>query len=319
VTPLAAGQLTLPQPSPPEGAAPELPALLRNTTPALRRGWHPVCRSDDLDDDPLAVQLLGEHWVLRRDEDGTPVARTARDGLTVTAAATTDHLDQVWIAPEPPVAALLPAPEVDDPAFASGWLHPARTRAAAALILDNQLDVSHFPFVHTTTFGEAGDVFVPPYAIERTPGGFTATVEHAFRNVQDPGVLRGERPVEQVRRVSYSFALPMQLQLRIDHLQTGQRTVILFGLTPQAEGRTVFTTRLLRNDLADEPGDAVRRMPELLAFEQRVVDEDLGLQGRFDVPGLPLLPGLEVPIRADACGLELRRQLRELCTSSAAP
>jgi vanillate O-demethylase monooxygenase subunit len=291
--------------------------LLRNTTPALRFGWHPVCRSDALDDDPLAVQLLGEHWVLRRDEDGTPVARTSRDGRTVTAAGTTDHLDRVWISPEPPMAALLPAAEVGDPAFASGWLPAARTRAAAGLILDNQLDVSHFPFVHTTTFGQASDVFVPPYTITRLPGGFTATVEHAFRNVQDPGVLRGDRPVEQVRRVTYTFALPMQLQLRIDHLQTGQRTVILFGFTPQDEGATLFTTHLLRNDLPEDPGDAARRMPELLAFEQQVVEEDLGLQARFDVPGLPLLTGLELPVRADACGLELRRQLREMCAAAA--
>ena len=303
--------------SPSIAASPRIEPLLRNTTPALRRGWHPVCRSDDLDDDPLPVQLIGEHWVLRREEDGTPIARCVRDGRAVTAAGTTDHLDRVWVAPETPVAGLLPAPEVGDPAFAAGWLPPARTTAAAGLILDNQLDVSHFPFVHTTTFGEASDAFVPPYTITAIPGGFTATVEHAFRNVQDPGVARGARPVEQVRRVAYTFALPMQLQLRIDHLQTGQRTVLLFGFTPAAERDTTFTTHVLRNDLPEDPGGAARRMPELLAFEQRVVEEDLGLQGRFDVPGLPLAAGLELPVRADACGLELRRQLRALCTGSA--
>jgi phenylpropionate dioxygenase-like ring-hydroxylating dioxygenase large terminal subunit len=285
------------------------PSILRNTDPSLRHGWHPVAFSAAVGTVPLRAALLGEFWWLSRSADGQPSALNS-DGTS--AAAVTDHLGQVWVSPLPPIADLIPAPERGDPSFVCGWLPVADTTAAAGLILDNQLDVSHFPFVHAGTFGDPSDVLVPPYTITRTPGGFTAVVEHAFRNVQDPGVARGIRPIEQVRRVSYTFALPMQLHLRIDHLQTGQRTVILFGLTPRDDGDTRFTTCLLRNDITGEPGDAVARMPELLAFEQRVVLEDLRLQERFEVPGLPLATELELPIRADACGLELRRQLRAL-------
>jgi phenylpropionate dioxygenase-like ring-hydroxylating dioxygenase large terminal subunit len=39
---------------------------LGNTHPALRRGWHPVARVSEVGDAPMAVQLLGEHWVLYR-------------------------------------------------------------------------------------------------------------------------------------------------------------------------------------------------------------------------------------------------------------
>jgi hypothetical protein len=129
-------------------------------------------------------------------------------------------------------------------------------------------------------------------------------------------VEQGLRPLIQTRRVTYTFALPLQLQLRIDHLATGQRTVILFGLHPLAEADTRFTTCILRNDMPGYPESAQQQLSALLAFEQRVVTEDLRLQESFDVPGLPLLPSLELPIRADACGLELRRQLGDLCAGA---
>ena len=43
---------------------------LTNTHPALRRAWHPVARVEELTDAPLAVELLGERWVLARLGDG---------------------------------------------------------------------------------------------------------------------------------------------------------------------------------------------------------------------------------------------------------
>jgi phenylpropionate dioxygenase-like ring-hydroxylating dioxygenase large terminal subunit len=39
---------------------------LSNTHPALRRCWHPVARSEEVTDQPLALVLLGEPWVLYR-------------------------------------------------------------------------------------------------------------------------------------------------------------------------------------------------------------------------------------------------------------
>ena len=292
------------------------PALLLNTEPALRRGWHPVCASADLDESPRRFRLLGCTWELARRHTGEPVV-TASDGGP--AYAVTDSMGHVWLAPEEPAAPLLDAPELDDPSYSSGWLTPKHTTASAALYLDNQLDASHFPFVHVTTFGDETDPRVPTYAVERTPGGFTASVAHAFRNVLDPGVATGERPVEQVRRVSYRFALPLQLQLRIDHLQTGQRTVILFGTCPRDEDSTQLWVRILRNDIPGHPGLAAATMPEVLEFENRVVAEDLALQEKFDIAGLPLDTALELPVRADQCGLELRKLLRQLCADRVKP
>ncbi len=45
-----------------------MPRPLTNTDPALRLCWHPVARCEDVTDQPLAVRLLGEPWVLVRTE-----------------------------------------------------------------------------------------------------------------------------------------------------------------------------------------------------------------------------------------------------------
>ena len=45
-----------------------------NDHPALRRCWHPVARSSELEDGPLRVLLLGEPWVLWRAATGEVVA-----------------------------------------------------------------------------------------------------------------------------------------------------------------------------------------------------------------------------------------------------
>jgi phenylpropionate dioxygenase-like ring-hydroxylating dioxygenase large terminal subunit len=39
---------------------------LDNVHPALRKGWHPVARERELGQGPVAIELLGEHWVLYR-------------------------------------------------------------------------------------------------------------------------------------------------------------------------------------------------------------------------------------------------------------
>ncbi len=44
---------------------------LTNLHPALRRAWHPLCRSSEIDATPRSWRLLGEPWVAWRDETGT--------------------------------------------------------------------------------------------------------------------------------------------------------------------------------------------------------------------------------------------------------
>jgi phenylpropionate dioxygenase-like ring-hydroxylating dioxygenase large terminal subunit len=53
-------------PIPTGHGTPPGPLVLGNTHPALRRAWHPVARFGDIGTEPIAVKLLGEHWVVYR-------------------------------------------------------------------------------------------------------------------------------------------------------------------------------------------------------------------------------------------------------------
>ena len=50
---------------------------LGNTDAALRRAWHPVARAAELGGDPVAVELLGQPWVVYRVAGGGPEAIVA--------------------------------------------------------------------------------------------------------------------------------------------------------------------------------------------------------------------------------------------------
>lgn len=277
--------------------------LLTNVDPALAAGWHPVARSEDVTADGVRVRLLGHDVAVRR-VDGQLCTRPT--------AQVTEHVGLVWVAPEPPVADLLEVPEFDDGAFVPGWLPTLRTRTPVGLLADNFLDLAHFPFVHAATFGAEDEPEVAPYDVVPERGGFGVEYEHDYRNVEDPAVALGLRPLVQRRRVSYRFRLPFQLRLRLDHLDSGGTTVILFHLQPEDLDASRIWSLVLRRDDSDGDSAEPRDMDATVAYELAVVREDLALSEQFLVAGLPLDPRAEMHIRPDASGLALRSCLRAL-------
>jgi hypothetical protein len=68
-----------------------------------------------------------------------------------------------------------------------------------------------------------------------------------------------------------------------------------------------------RNDL---DGDE-HRMAECVAFERKIIDEDLALQERYVDRRLPLDLSTEVHVKADRMTVELRRILADLVNRNA--
>ena len=269
---------------------------LSNTDPALRRCWHPVARRGEIGEEPVPVRLLGEDWaVVRRPTlaaDPLPAGLAERDGL-------------VFLAPDEPVTAL---PEFPDGEGMVGELEPVRARVGAGLMIDNFLDLAHFPFLHADTIGTDEAAQLESLGVERHGLGMVVRGEHVFPNHEDPGVARGERPLLQRRRVTYTYAAPFSVELRIEYLDAGGTNVLTFHVQPEDDETCRLYTRLRRDDL----GGDERRLAEAVAFEQRVLDEDLALQERYRDRRLPLDIPVEVHVKADAMTVELRRILAAL-------
>ncbi|MCK9923135.1 aromatic ring-hydroxylating dioxygenase subunit alpha [Frankia sp. AgPm24] len=254
---------------------------------------------------------------------GVPPPRRAR---ATPAWGVAERHGLLWIAPAPPVADLIDLPDAARPGFDVMWLPPAHSSACAGLLADNFLDTAHFPFVHAATIGAGEDTLVAPYRVAPDGAGFLVRLEQDVANPEDPLVATGEHPLVQRRWSTYAYQPPFMLRLRLEYPDAATTSTILFCLQPQGERATRIYTLLLRDDLGADPD----RMAQAVAFEQAVLDEDLALQERFDLEGLPLPdpdshpssdPGSvsvrasvpeEVSIRADAAGVALRRTLAAL-------
>jgi phenylpropionate dioxygenase-like ring-hydroxylating dioxygenase large terminal subunit len=280
-----------------DGAMPEA-RWLSNTDPALRRCWHPVARSAEVGGEPVPIRLLGEDWTLVREPalvaDPLPAGLAERDGL-------------VFLAPEDP---LTPLPEFSAGDGMAGELEPVRARVGAGLMIDNFLDLAHFPFLHAETIGTDEAAQLASLRVERSEDqlGMTVRGEHPFPNHEDPGVARGERPLIQRRRVTYTYVAPFSVELRIEYLDAGGTNVVTFHVQPEDDETCRLYTRLARDDL----GGDERRLAEAVAFEQQILDEDLALQERYRDRRLPLDVRTEVHVKADAMTVELRRILATL-------
>lgn len=260
---------------------------------ALRCGYHGWCfdRSGDCVEIPSM----------------TAGPRPARAAL-VAAHAVVEHQGVVFVAPEAPSAPLLSVPEVDDGRFDHAWLDLRPARAGAGLLADNFLDMSHFAFVHAATIGAEDNVTVGDPDIVRDGLTMTVTSRHPFPNREDPGHLAGTRPLIQHRRVTYRYAAPFSLALRIDYEEAGGTNVIRFLIQPVDDSTCRILCSIHRDDLA---GD-VERLAEAVAYETVIVEEDLALQEGYRDVRLPLDPTTEVHVRADRATIELRRILADL-------
>lgn len=292
-----------PVPPQPEGR------VFANLDPSLEHAWHPVARGTELHSGGwLQVRLLGRTWALHRGEQGLVVEPPAW--------GVQERLGLIWLAPAEAVDVPLEVPEDGDRSFVAGWLPPERSTGPAGPLADNFLDVAHFPFVHRATFGAEDEKVVAAYDVEHEDGGFTSVQEQWCDNPQDPAVATGERPLRQRRRATYVYRAPFQLRLRLEFLESGAVTTILFLLQPEDADSTRIYTCLLLCAGPGQPLPSPETVAEEVAFEQRILGEDLDLQAEMLSAGLPLVMRDELHVRADRLGVALRRALLDFAATT---
>jgi phenylpropionate dioxygenase-like ring-hydroxylating dioxygenase large terminal subunit len=221
----------------------------------------------------------------------------------------TERYGLIWLAAEEPVAPIIELPSWDDPERSRVDMEVFAGRYGAALLIDNQLDMGHFPFIHAATFGNAEGELLPPYQVERDGWGFVAQASIAITAANDPAVARGERPPVQYRDMTYRYQAPYSLELRLDYPVMGGSSIITFFAQPEAEDRCRFYATL---SFAQPGGFDELELAERVKFEYQVVAEDMDLQASYGDIRLPLHPGVETHTRADRSSVVYRKILTEL-------
>ncbi len=169
--------------------------------------------------------------------------------------------------------------------------------------MEGFLDVAHFAFVHTATFGDANNAEVPLYTPRRTDYGFEAEYWSTVGNYPIGVDQRGVPDFSWLRH--FRCHLPFTATLEI-HFPGTDRLVIMNAASPVSAKVTRLFAPMARNFDTQLP------VQDVYDFNQRVFEEDKAIVEAQMPECLPLDPMMEAHIPADRSSMAYRRGLRDM-------
>jgi phenylpropionate dioxygenase-like ring-hydroxylating dioxygenase large terminal subunit len=194
-------------------------------------------------------------------------------------------------------------PEWTDPGYIQILPPSVSMNAAAGRQIEGFLDVSHFSFVHTTSFGEAGNPEVPSYPVTPTATGFVAdyisTVSnygHGQKYLNPPGFLWHRR---------FEVYYPFTAKLTVIY-PNEQRLHILNAVCPVSARKLRLFVPICRNFDTDAP------LQPTIDFNMQVFTEDQAIVEQQWPEDLPLDLHTEAHFPADRSSITYRKGLAAL-------
>jgi phenylpropionate dioxygenase-like ring-hydroxylating dioxygenase large terminal subunit len=211
----------------------------------------------------------------------------------------------VWLCPGEPTADIPVIAHEDDPAFRrinSGIQHWS---VSAPRMVDNFCDISHFPWVHTGTFGAGQSPLVPRIELgELDNGWFGYSYEVDANNPDQAVATTGTTEAVVHRHMSTGFQLPMMVRSTIRY-EDGLEHVLLLCSTPVDDTNSLFTFVVWRNDdFGVDPEDVIT-FDRAIGTEDKVMLEQLAGTMPLERTGL-------VSVQADRASVEWRRRFAEM-------
>ncbi|MBD1845287.1 aromatic ring-hydroxylating dioxygenase subunit alpha [Cyanobacteria bacterium FACHB-63] len=192
--------------------------------------------------------------------------------------------------------------EWDDPEYIQVLPDFVDIDAASGRQIEGFLDVSHFAFIHTDSFGERQNPEVPDYPVEVLPHGFRAdyvspvsNYPHRMKHLNPPGFLW--------RRL-FEVWLPFTAKLSVT-FPDGQLH-ILNTACPVSARKTRLFVPICRNFDKDAP------LQDTLDFNHQVFAEDKAIVQEQYPEDLPLRLQDEVHIAGDKSSITYRKMLGAL-------
>jgi vanillate O-demethylase monooxygenase subunit len=201
------------------------------------------------------------------------------------------------------VADIPAMPRWDDPAFQQITCPFIDIFGFAGRQMEGFLDVAHFGFVHTATFGDPDNLVVPPYNPRKTAKGFEVEYRSSVGNYPIGARDRGRPGFEWLRH--FEVHLPFTATLTI-HFPDEARLVIMNAASPVSAKTTRLFAPIARNFDKDLP------VQDVYDFNRRVFEEDKAIVEAQKPECLPLDPAMEAHIMADRSSIAYRRGLRDM-------
>lgn len=218
------------------------------------------------------------------------------------AQAITYHVSEaygmIWVALAEPAAQLPPFPEWDDASFRKLFCGPYPVSASAPRIIENFLDIAHFPFVHAGILGDQAHPEIADYEATFGPEGVVAQGVQVYQ--PDPyGTGQGDT-------VSYTYKTPRPLVAYLLKESTGPRFSILLMITPHDAVKSTAWMWMTMN-YGHEIAAA-----ELIRWQDGIFAQDRPILESQRPELLPLDLQAELHLRSDRLAIAYRQWLNEL-------
>jgi phenylpropionate dioxygenase-like ring-hydroxylating dioxygenase large terminal subunit len=223
--------------------------------------------------------------------------QTPPDKARVRAYAAHEQYGWLWVCMGDAPNAIPAQDEWDDASFRNILCGPYHFHASAPRVVENFLDVAHFPFVHEGYLGDRSETKIDEYQVETDADGVTARDIRVYQPDPD-GTGVG-------KHVTYTYRVLRPLAAYFVK-QAEQQFSILFLVTPVSQTESLGWMCMNMNYAYDVPED------ELRAFQDTVAGQDIPIVESQRPELLPLDLQAELHLRSDRTSIAYRKWLGEL-------
>jgi phenylpropionate dioxygenase-like ring-hydroxylating dioxygenase large terminal subunit len=259
--------------------------------------WHVVADFTTLEQvGPVHTTLFERALVVSRDADRTRVAYADGSG----PVASTTKYGYVWASLGAGDRDLIDFPEAREADRHALTVGSLGIRTSGLRLVENFIDVAHFPFVHTGYLGAESDTEVQPYSV-RVSADEVWVASGSVTQPMASAAAEGPAQIAYVFRVLRPYTVVLY---KTNTHQPSRQDLLALMVQPVSPEQCV--AHVLALVLNDEAARDVRSFQRLITGQDRpILENQRPLR-------LPLDPRSELPVRADAAGMAYRRWLGDL-------
>jgi phenylpropionate dioxygenase-like ring-hydroxylating dioxygenase large terminal subunit len=215
----------------------------------------------------------------------------------VTVYQAQEKYNWIWVTLGNPVKAIPTCPQWDDGSFHKVHCGPYHYNASGPRVVENFLDVTHFPFVHQGYLGDPAHPEISDYEAEISPDGVVARDITVWQPDPDGSGQGGN--------VTYTYKVVRPLTAYFVKSSAGPKFAMYFTVTPVSELSSIAWTYVAK-DYENIPDEETQQ------FEDMITWQDVPIVESQRPELLPLDLQAELHLRSDRTAIAYRKWLREL-------
>lgn len=268
--------------------------------------WYAIAPREEVLEGKVELSVLLEQPIaFTRDHSGE-IAVWTHDGNGARPTGATlpmqERYGYFWTTLGTPEADIFAIPEYDEPDRRNVHAASFGVNASAPRLVENFLDMGHFPYVHTDILGAEPHTEVKEYFIERSDerDEILATNCKFWQPMASRASEEGA-DVEYVYRVPHPYCSILYKSAALDESRMDAIAIFIQPITQES-----VRVHMMLSLLDDSSSDLDIRL-----FQQTIFAQDKPILENQYPKRLPLDPRAETPIRADKSAIAYRRWLSD--------